>query len=134
MGTRQSRFSRPSTQPEGKKTAPHNGYLAKFLGPEKAGLLQKKYLTDLTRKIDRLRVHMEAEDMSEIRRIAHQLKGSGKSYGFEYVSEIGKAMGSCAGRKDYSGLTHLIRNLEAAVRNLISKAESHGATHGSEDP
>ncbi|MDY6971012.1 MAG: Hpt domain-containing protein [Thermodesulfobacteriota bacterium] len=90
-------------------------YLAKFLGPDKAARLVRKYLLDLAQKIDLLIKYLEDRNMKELRKIAHQLKGSGKSYGFEYITEVGDALSSCAKHEDYLGLEGLIHDLDEYV-------------------
>ncbi len=93
-----------------------NTYMGKLFGPEKAAKLLDKYFFDLSRKIDPLIKHLEDRNMMEIRKVAHQLKGSGKSYGFEYVTDAGIALSSCAKQEDYSGLKDLINNLDGYIR------------------
>ena len=95
----------------------HDTYLAKLLGPEKAAVLLKKYFLDLSQKTDLLVKYFQERNMTEIRKIAHQLKGSGKSYGFEYITEIGTALSSCAKTEDYSGLGDLIQDFDVYVKN-----------------
>ncbi|MBW2170282.1 MAG: Hpt domain-containing protein, partial [Deltaproteobacteria bacterium] len=68
------------------KEAILNTYLGKILGAEKAAQLLKIFFLDVTRKIDQLTKHLDDRNMTEIRKIAHALKGSGKSYGFEYIT------------------------------------------------
>lgn len=90
----------------------HNTYLAKFLGPDKAAKLLRKYFLDLAQKIDLLIEYLEDRNMKEIRKIAHQLKGSGQSYGFRHITEVGAALNSCAKREDYLRLEQLIHDLD----------------------
>jgi Hpt domain-containing protein len=93
-------------------------YLAKMLGIEKAERLLGKYFLDLKGKLDLLHTYMKAEDMMEIRKIAHQLTGSGKSYGFQEITEIGGGLSACARGEDLSGLKGMVERLDAfLVRN-----------------
>jgi len=86
-------------------------YLAKIFGPEKAANLLKKYFVDLGQKLDMLTKCLEEKNMPGIRKIAHQLKGSGKSYGFEHITEVGIALSSFAKQDDYPGLEEVINDL-----------------------
>ncbi|MCP4682407.1 MAG: Hpt domain-containing protein [Desulfobacterales bacterium] len=99
-----------------------NPYLEKIFGPEKAARLHKAYLSDIMDKIDLLFKCLDNKDTKEIRSIAHKLKGSGKSYGLEYISEIGTALSDHAKREDYSGLRKLIQKLENHAQALAKEA------------
>ena len=94
------------------KRAVSNTYLGKILGAEKAAQLLGVFFLDVTQKIDQLKRHLCDRNMIEIRKIAHALKGSGKSYGFEYITEMGRKLSICAKCEDYSGLGDLIKNLD----------------------
>gem|GEM_PF-2076590 len=94
------------------RTTPTGSYLREMLGAEKAARLEEKYFLDIRKKIDLLYRALEQEDMAEIRKIAHQLKGSGKSYGFQYVSDAGISLSASAKKEDYEGLNLLVRNLD----------------------
>ena len=98
------------------KRALLNTYLGKIFGAERAAQLLTFFFIDVTQKIDQLKKHLYDRNMVEIRKIAHALKGSGKSYGFEYISQTGRDLSICAKREDYSGLSDLIRNLERYAR------------------
>lgn len=89
-----------------------NTYLGKILGAEKAAQLLTFFFVDVTQKTEHLKKHLYDRNMIEIRKIAHALKGSGKSYGFQYITETGKNLSIYAKREDYSGLKDLIKDLE----------------------
>lgn len=93
-----------------------NTYLGKILGPEKAAQLLSAFFLDVTQKTDLLKKHLCDGNMIGIRKIAHALKGSGKSYGFEYITDLGKKLSGCAKCEDYSGLKDLIENLDAYTK------------------
>ena len=106
-----------SRDPDGtsplRKGALEDTYLARMLGVEKAEKLLEKYFLDLKEKLDLLRTYLKNEDMTGIRTIAHQLKGSGKSYGFQEISEIGGGLSACAKGEDLPGLEGLVGRLGA---------------------
>jgi len=93
-----------------------SSYLDKMLGPEKAARLLAKYSLDLAGKVELLTVFIEDGEMKEIRKIAHQLKGSGKSYGFDNITELGNKLSACAKGEDYPGLKDLVENLESYIK------------------
>ncbi len=87
-----------------------------MLGPEKAAQLLTKYSLDLTRKVELLTGFIEDGEMKEIRKIAHQLKGSGKSYGFDYITELGNKLSACARGEDYPGMKYLVEDLASYIK------------------
>lgn len=90
--------------------------LIKFLGPEKAAELQRNYIRDVVSKLDTLINSVKQKDMMEIRRIAHQLRGSGKSYGFNYISEAGTELSKFAKNMDFGGLNNVIHELATYLK------------------
>ena len=50
------------------------------------------FLRDTTRNVDRIKTALKTDDFSTIDSVAHSLKGSGKSYGFDVVTEMGEAL------------------------------------------
>ena len=106
-----------------KEGAAGNTYLEQLLGFEKAGVLLKKYFLDLAWKTDLLAEYFRDRNMTDIQKIAHQLKGSGKSYGFEYVTEVGAALSSYAKKGDYSALKDTILDLDRYAREQKKKLE-----------
>lgn len=94
-----------------KENAIQDTYLARIFGPEKAMQLMTKFFADLSCKVDLLTKYLEDKNTVEIRKIAHQLKGSGKSYGFNYITEVGIELSSCSKQEDYSGLGDLVNSL-----------------------
>ncbi|MFC1884236.1 Hpt domain-containing protein [Thermodesulfobacteriota bacterium] len=91
--------------------------LAKAVGNEAAVRLLLKYRDHLEECVDSLLKHMENRDMMGIRDIAHSLKGSGKSYGFDFVTEIGLLLSSSAKKQNIKELTELIEELGKWVKD-----------------
>ncbi len=94
--------------------------ISEYLGPEKAAMLEKKYFLDLTAKVDRLKTSVQEKDMISIRQIAHGLQGSGKSYGFGYVTEIGRELSRLAKQNHQHGLIELIKSFDSWVKEHIN--------------
>jgi HPt (histidine-containing phosphotransfer) domain-containing protein len=98
------------------KKAVLNTYLGKILGAEKAAQLLRIFFLDVSQKTDQLKKYLCDRNMIEIRKIAHALKGSGKSYGFQDITEMGKKLSTYAKCEDYSGLRDLIKNLDVYTK------------------
>lgn len=56
------------------------------LEPDLAELVEI-FVSDLPDRVAEIRRYAQFEDWSEVRRLAHQLKGAGGSYGFPHLSE-----------------------------------------------
>ncbi|MEM7305068.1 MAG: ATP-binding protein [Planctomycetota bacterium] len=67
-----------------------------------------------------------ANDLEAIRRLGHDLKGSGTSFGFPLVSDIGAAMETAARIGDHAGARSEIRRLERWLAQLASTALGDG--------
>ena len=92
-----------------------NSSLARSIGPEAAVRLIEKYRHHLEACIVSLRDSADKEDLENIRGVAHSLKGSGKSYGMDYITQIGLSLSSRAKEKDLIGVKKLIGNLQKWV-------------------
>ena len=92
-----------------------NSNLARSIGPEAAVRLIEKYRHHLEACILSLKDSLDKEDLENIRGVAHSLKGSGKSYGMDYVTQIGLSLSSRAKEKDFRGVKELIGNLQKWV-------------------
>ena len=92
-----------------------NSSLARSIGPEAALRLIEKYRKHLEACILSLKDSADREDLDNIRGVAHSLKGSGKSYGMDYITQIGLSLSSRAKEKDLTGVNELIRDLQKWV-------------------
>ena len=91
--------------------------LAKAVGDEVAAELLFKYYDHLKESVNLLQNHMSDHDMMGVRNIAHSLKGSGKSYGLSFVTEIGVLLSSSAKKEDINELMELIEKLDKWVKD-----------------
>jgi hypothetical protein len=48
------------------------------------------YLGNRRKEVDTLRVALAAADFEQLRQLGHRMRGVGVSYGFDYVSTLGK--------------------------------------------
>ena len=54
--------------------------------------LQCEYLADLPERIETIHAHFESQNISALVEDFHKLKGTGKTYGFPKISELGERM------------------------------------------
>ncbi len=93
-----------------------NAYLFSFLPPDRAEALLAKYFLDLEAKSQQLTTFLSENNMAGIRQTAHSLKGSGKSYGFDYVTELGTKLSAFAKEENHGALGNLIREFREWLR------------------
>jgi HPt (histidine-containing phosphotransfer) domain-containing protein len=62
--------------------------------------LVSMFVSDLPDRVAELRRYAGYEDWSEVRRLAHQLKGAGGSYGFPHLSRACEHVETAAKRSD----------------------------------
>ena len=62
--------------------------------------------------VEKIGAAIEAEEYEEARRLAHSMRGTGGSYGFTRLSELGAAMETAAKASDGGGLAQLLAELE----------------------
>jgi HPt (histidine-containing phosphotransfer) domain-containing protein len=68
----------------------------------------------LARKRDDLRTILDAigkEDYDVVTHLAHRIKGEGGSYGFDRMTELGRAMQEAAGKRDSATIERLSREM-----------------------
>jgi len=69
------------------------------------------FMTHKRADIDAIFEAVARRDYAEIRRIAHRIKGEGSSYGFDSMTEIGRALEHAAALRDDGAVTTLARQL-----------------------
>lgn len=80
-----------------------------------------QYLGNRRDDIVKIRNHVEAEDYQPVRRLAHQMKGSGGGYGFDSITDIGAIMEQAAVKEDAEEILNLVLSLE----NYLNRVEIH---------
>lgn len=76
--------------------------------------LRRAYLKSLAAKLQELAAAIADRDFASAVRIGHQLKGSGKSYGYPDVSEFGSSVEDAA----LNGRAAALENLALEMRHL----------------
>jgi HPt (histidine-containing phosphotransfer) domain-containing protein len=69
------------------------------------------FMTHKRADIDAIFEAVARRDYAEIGRIAHRIKGEGGSYGFDSMTEIGRALEQAAAIRDDGAVTTLARQL-----------------------
>ncbi len=76
------------------------------------------YLNTLDNKISVFKDFLDSNDFLSLKSFGHKLKGSGKSFGFDEISEIGKKIEFCASINDLSSLIELFEELKVLFHSI----------------
>ncbi|MBF0316676.1 MAG: Hpt domain-containing protein [Nitrospirae bacterium] len=71
-----------------------------------------QYLSKRRDEIDDMKKALSESDMEGLRVIGHKLKGSGGGYGFDYLTEVGKAIEVAAKASDAQEIVRQVQLLE----------------------
>jgi len=77
------------------------------------------FLSNRRKEIDTLRTATVAADFEQLRQIGHRMKGVGNSYGFEYVSTLGKQVEDAGKAEDLPAAENCI----ASYAEYLEKVE-----------
>ena len=86
--------------------------------------LRGAYLRSLSQKVQALHTAAAARNFNEVLRHGHQLKGSGRSYGFPEVSDIGTRIEEAGQGHLGTVLESLLVELEREVQQLLQGSPS----------
>jgi HPt (histidine-containing phosphotransfer) domain-containing protein len=90
--------------------------------PEIADLIPG-FLKNREKDIEQMESYLEAKNFEEIERLGHSMKGSGAGYGFDGVSEIGKAIEVAGKEKNIEGIKKGIEDLRSYLRRVEIEEE-----------
>jgi HPt (histidine-containing phosphotransfer) domain-containing protein len=82
-----------------------------------------EYLQDCRRDLVQLKAALAAEEYETARRLGHQMKGTGKPYGFPELTQIGRAIEWAASKRASPELASRIQRLEVCLDSLDLAAE-----------
>lgn len=86
--------------------------------PDMAELIEQ-YTQRLPREVAQLRTLLDGGDLESLRRVTHQLKGSGGGYGFNAITELaGKAEASIKQSRPLEQVRSTIDELTSYIRNV----------------
>lgn len=77
------------------------------------------YLENTRNQLKRIKALLDQSNFLFIKKAAHQLKGSGKSYGFNFISEHGKKIEDAATNKEVATISEKISDLYDYLDNII---------------
>jgi len=62
------------------------------------------FMKNRTKEVDSLRAALSGDDFEQLRQLGHRMKGVGNSYGFAFVSTVGKRVEDAARIPDKAAL------------------------------
>ena len=80
--------------------------------------LMPAYLENRKADIEKIKKALKADDMPAIESLAHKMKGSGASYGFERITHLGKQIESSAKENDRDQILLNVKELELFLENV----------------
>ena len=81
--------------------------------------LVEEFLTEAAADLTAMRQALARGDLDTVRVLGHGLKGSGGGYGFDAVTELGRAVEAAAVRADAEALADLFQRLEKHLREVV---------------
>ncbi|MGE0875767.1 MAG: Hpt domain-containing protein [Burkholderiales bacterium] len=76
------------------------------------------FMKNRAKEVDSLRAAVSAGDFEQLRQLGHRMKGVGNSYGFAFVSEIGKRVEDAAKASDAGAISACVDEYEQYLANL----------------
>ena len=99
-----------------------NAFSLDINDPEDAELIEY-FLGELPDRVDAINTAASGDDLDQLKRIAHQLKGSAPSFGFP---AIGSAAGQLEGRiRDLDDSVSDVQNIRGEIESLVSLCQSY---------
>ena len=87
-----------------------------------------EYLEHCRADLPLLRKALEQRSFAAARKFGHQLKGTGKPYGFPALTEFGLAVETAAAQENLAELAQWVEELEAYVARLeVAESEPQSA-------
>jgi HPt (histidine-containing phosphotransfer) domain-containing protein len=80
--------------------------------------LRPLYVDYLRGEIDTFRSLLARRDLEDIRSLGHRLKGSGGSYGFQHISDLGEAIQYLQDSAEWEEIESLLHQLEETYEQL----------------
>mgnify|MGYP000156237207 CR=1 FL=1 len=92
-------------------TAEGDGDPAVLRARERVAELAPRYLEKRRRDVETIRASLAKSDFETVRRIGSDLKGTGRSYGFETISDLGRLLEEASQRKDPDSVNEALGRL-----------------------
>lgn len=77
-----------------------------------------RFLEIRQENINNILKSLESEDYEPLFRIGHSMKGSGKGYGFDYITEIGRSIEDAAKMKNPKAIRDCVKKLSIYLENI----------------
>jgi HPt (histidine-containing phosphotransfer) domain-containing protein len=86
----------------------------------------REFVVGMRETSQKLTAHLQAGDLEEVKRIGHQMKGAGASYGFQAITDAGAELESAveAGRDIESRVANLQELFARAMLGMGLSAEA----------
>ncbi len=81
--------------------------------------LINEFVAELEADIKAMREELEAGDLEGLRRLAHQMKGAGGSYGYPMLTEAGKMIEDAAKKRDVEACAEAMDELASLCQAVI---------------
>ena len=111
-----ARFARPAAARRRIEANP------RFVSPEVAALVPK-YLASQSRQIDDAHAQLVQRDFDSIRTFGHNLKGTGRGYGFAEMEELGGELERAAQETSESSIAETLEALRRFVEDATIQAD-----------
>jgi HPt (histidine-containing phosphotransfer) domain-containing protein len=99
-------------------TSRRKGFLDDATVAEEILELRSLYLDYLRGEIDTFRSLLVCKDLEAIRQLGHRLKGSGGSYGFHHISELGETIQYLEPHIEWDEVETLFHRLEEMYEQI----------------
>jgi HPt (histidine-containing phosphotransfer) domain-containing protein len=76
------------------------------------------FLRNRRSELESLRQALAANDFQKVCELAHRMRGVGGSYGFDYVTTLGRRIEDCARKGDAASLADLVRDYADYLANV----------------
>jgi CheY-like chemotaxis protein/HPt (histidine-containing phosphotransfer) domain-containing protein len=86
--------------------------------PEELKELVPMFMDSVAAELEKIRTALGAGDLETVRSIGHGLKGMGGTYGFDRVTDLGKALLDAAGARDLDEARRLVRDLDDYMQRV----------------
>jgi HPt (histidine-containing phosphotransfer) domain-containing protein len=81
--------------------------------------LIEEFLADAAADLAAMRQALARGELDTVRVLGHSLKGSGGGYGFDALTDLGRAVEAAAVRADTDALDDLFRRLEKYLARVV---------------
>jgi HPt (histidine-containing phosphotransfer) domain-containing protein len=87
------------------------------------------YLYRRKEDVKQLKDLIEKRNYDEIRQLGHRLKGSGASYGFPYLTELGRKIESASVGEDSEELKVILKNFTEEIEEALTFLQQKSLQH-----